>query len=346
MSANNNRKDSFGRRFWRALIGLLAILTFGAILAATGSALYFGFIEFQRISARLDSNNSTVSLIRSDVNTLMEDSSTQAEVERLQTTIDDLEAQIDLLQTDVSSDIDRQADVLTTLSDTVANNDSQFSTLETNINTLSDALAAIQGDIIDNGSRIDALGGEIDTVETAVTDLGTEMIAMEEEAVAMIEEMGSHDSLQETLALFRVWELITRARLRILENNIGLAMADIETAVQTIDGLLLLETLETDAEKLEMVQARLALSLVNLPERPTLASVDLESAWDELDLIFTEDILTNVAIVVEETAVEELQDTTPTPTGSATEIDATATPSITPTLTLTPTVTATPTPTP
>ncbi|MEM7336643.1 MAG: hypothetical protein AAF490_31480, partial [Chloroflexota bacterium] len=188
MSANNNR-PSFARRFWRALIGLLAFVAFLAILGAAGAGAYFGIIEFQRIAARMESSNSSVALLRSDVNNLMESTSTQREVERLNETIVDLEAEINLLQNDLSSDLDQQQEVLQLLTDNATAADSEVVTLQTNLNTLNEALAAIQGDIIDNGTQIDSLGGEIDSVQTAVSDLGTEMVAMEEEAMAMIEEL-------------------------------------------------------------------------------------------------------------------------------------------------------------
>lgn len=339
MSTNQNQ-SGFGRRLWRAFIAILALATFLLILGAVGAAAYFGFIEFQRVQARMNSNDSSVALLRSDVNDLMTDSPSQQEVERLRNTIADLEAELAQLQGDLSSDIDRQQEVLNTLSESVGDSGTQFSTLESNINTLNEALIAIQGDIIENGTRIDSLGGEVDNVQTAVTDLGTEMIAMEEEAMSMIEEIGNQDSLQETLALFRVWELITRARLRLLEDNIGLAANDIEEAIQTVDALLLLDTLQTDPEQLETVQARLALAFVNLENRPELAASDLESAWDELDGIFTRDILTNVPLeeVEEETetAVEESSTEDTGEEDSTTEETSTPSPTPTPTATSSP----------
>ena len=253
-----------------------------------------------------------LSLMRSDVNFLMEETPSQREVELLESTIASLEAEVALLQNDVVADIDKQQAVLGILTETVSNNSDQYGTLEANITTLGNALGAIQGDIVDNGSRIDSLGGEVDSVQTAVFDLdtavgdlGTEMIAMEEEAMAMIEEINSQETLQETLALFRVWELITRARLRLLESNIGLARADITAAVQTIEALLALENGQITTEKLEMLQGRLALAFINLPDNPDLAAADLESAWDELDLIFTKDILAGISILPETDAVEE-----------------------------------------
>ncbi len=339
MSANNNRPGFF-RRFMRAFFIVILLIVVIAFVGAVGAGAYFGYTEFQQISSQMAvmeiRNDSSVNLLRTDVDTLMETSSTQREVDRLNETIADLEAEIELLQTDLSSDIDQQQEVLQLLTDNVTASDSEVATLQTNLSTLSEALVAIQGDIIDNGSQIDALGGEIDTVQTAVTDLGTEMIAMEEEAMAMIEELDTPDTLQETLALFRVWELITRARLRLVEDNIGLATDDIESAVQTIEGLLALEVLATDPEKLEMVQARLALAFVNLPDRPSLAAADLESAWDELDQIFTNDILTDVSFdldvetedtaVTDETTEETVKDDEATSDETATEEEATPTP--------------------
>ena len=333
MSANNSR-PSFGRRLWRALIGLLAIATFLIILGGIGAAGYFGLLEFQRMTTRieaaesqLDAANGRSELLRSDVNNLMEDSPSQVEIARLQATIESLEAELSLLQTDITGDIDSQQTVLNSLAETVNGNLDLYGSLEANLNTLNEALGAIQGDVIDNSSQIDALGGEVDSVQTAVTDLGTEMIAMEEQQVAMIEESSGANALQAPLALFRVWELITRARLRLLEDNIGLATEDIDLAIQTIDALIALENSPFDPQKLEMVQTRLALAFLSLPDSPSMAATDLESAWDELDAIFTEQFLGGM---VPDTEVESEPVATPAATETAVATEQPANPTATP----------------
>lgn len=328
----DNTKPGFVKRLWRALIGFLALLTFIAILAAVAFGGYFGFIEIQRIASRLNESSRTVSSLQSDIDALKESSTTQEQVAELEATISDLEAQLDLLQGDLTDDVAAQQAALDALEAEIEGSDAEVGTLSSSVTTLNEALNAIQTDLVANSSEIDALGGEIDSVRTAVSDLGEEMIAMEEAAFARIDAINVKDPLQETLALFRAWELITRARLRLLENNIGLATEDIDEALQTIDAVIALEAGEIDKEKLERVQTRLALAFLSLPDSPDSAAADLESAWDELDAIFTADLLTGITITEENTAETE-GEVAPGEESNESETAGTATPVPTPTAT-------------
>lgn len=298
MSADTNRKPPFMRRFWRALIGVLAIITFIALLVAIGVGGYLSYVEFQRIASRLNDSTISVSALRGEVDALRAASASDEEIDALEATITELEGQIATLQGDLAADVATQQTTLDALTEQINSSSTEVGTLSTNVTTLSEALAAIQGDVVDTGMRLDALGGEVDSVqtevdsvETAVTDLGEEMIEMEEAAFAHIDAMSEQNQFQETLALFRAWELITRARLRLLENNIGLATEDIDAAIQTIEAVIALEYGTVEQEKLEMVLTRLALAILSLPDNPEAAAADLESAWDELDTIFTEQLL-------------------------------------------------------
>lgn len=311
MSANT--RPSLASRLWRALIRILAIVAFLAILVAIAAGGYFGFIELQRsfdaVNTRMEAADRTVALLRSDVNTLMGENPEQMEqVITMQATVAALERQVSRLQTDLADDVAQQEEILNTLNEAVSQMSAQEASLTADLTTLNSALNALQGDINENGTRIDALGGAVDAVQTAVTGVETNL------ATVSKAETGT---LPDALALFRVWELVTRARLRLLDDNIGLATNDVETAVRTLDYLLQNST-TLDAEKLEMVQARLALALVSLPTNTDSALSDLESAWDELDSLFETEILG-----IDATAV--VADATPTPTATAGDSDATAT---------------------
>ena len=132
------------------------------------------------------------------------------------------------------------------------------------------------------------------------------------------------------LILFRMWELISRARFRLLENNIGLASEDIEAAIRTVDLLL---ALQPEAESMQKVQARLLLAFGNLPDSPDLATSDLEIAWDELDAIFAEQVLSDLGTAVSTEAL-------------TISVEATSTPTLAPEATTTPAATEEPAPTP
>ena len=333
---NANQRPGFWRRLWRALWVTVLVLV---ILAAVGVGGYFGSRELLRaysnIQARMDAQEQTIALMRSDVNALMGDDPEQlqqsasmgADISRLDIQVTNLESALNSELAQQQADLD---DLTTGLETAVSSADA----LAADLATLNSALTALQGDINANGSRIDALGGEIDGLRANVDTLDGSVVALNEQQTAMLAETDAAPDVQRTLSLFRVWELITRARLRLLENNVGLAGDDIETAIRTVD---LLVTLEPDSEPLQMVQARLVLAFGNLPDAPDLAVTDLETAWDELDGIFENELLVGAetAVTVEDAAVEAATETPPatdeTPTPAATSApEETPTPTPTP----------------
>lgn len=331
------QRPGFGRRFWRALIRLLAIVTTLAILAAMGVGGYLGFMELQRsfdtVRVRMDAMDRTVELLRSDVNGLMGEGPEQiSQAAAMKSDIGRLDIRVTNLETGLAEDLAQQQTVLETLTTDVETAVTTGNTLTGDVAALNSALTALQSDINENGSQIDALGGEIDGLRAGVEALDTSIVTLNEQQAALVtgEEDGELNATQRTLALFRVWELITRARLRLLENNAGLASTDIETAIRIVDALVVLDP---DAEALQMVQARLVLAFGNLPDNPELAMSDLEAAWGELDALFAAELMVGV-----ETAVPAAE-----ASASAGE-DVAATE--TPVPETTPTATETPVPTP
>jgi hypothetical protein len=95
------------------------------------------------------------------------------------------------------------------------------------------------------------------------------------------------EALRQTLALFRVWELVARARLRLLEDNPGLALADVQAAQAAVETILETAVEETVAS-LTPVQQRLDLAAASLPDDPLTAGRDLETAWESLDVYLGE----------------------------------------------------------
>jgi len=161
---------------------------------------------------------------------------------------------------------------------------------------------------------------------------------------------------RQVLTLFRVWELISRARLRLLEDNFGLARADTEQALRTMD--FLLAAAPEEAETWQRIQARLELALAALPDDPDMAAGDLESAWDALDELLTAMLLPELATAgslpedagdsaaAEESTVEPTPtEATPAPAATApAQSEAEGSPTPTPEPTLVPTASPTPTP--
>ena len=154
--------------------------------------------------------------------------------------------------------------------------------------------------------------------------------------------------MTQTLMLFRAWELVARARLRLLENNPGLAQTDVTKADDMLQLIILIlpeDSPETDS--LQTVQTRLALAADNLDLDAELAGTDLETAWDELDKILAtrlQPIVDGLAIDLDAETPQPLESVTETQQTPTPEPTALTTPEVTPTLEVTPTPEPSPTP--
>ncbi len=330
----NTNRPGFGRRFWRAFIRFLAIVATLAMLVALGVGGYFGFMELRRsfdtVQVQMNAMDRSVELLRSDVNTLMGDDPQQiSQMASIEADMSRLDIRVTNLETALADDMAQQQVVLDALTAELETAVSTGSTLTSDVAALNTALTALQSDINENGSQIDSLGGQIDEAQTSIALLNEQqaiLLATPEPGT----ELSETDRL---LILFRLWELISRARFRLLENNSGLATSDIESAVRTVDLLL---ALQPEAESMQKVQARLLLAFGNLPDSPELATSDLEAAWDELDAIFAEQVLSDLDadVSTEALAVSEDVESTLTPTPEATTTPpATEEPAPTPTAT-------------
>lgn len=341
MSANT--QPGFFRRFWRALIRLLAVVAVLAILAAAAVAGYFGFLEIQRsfdnVTFRMAANEQRIDLLRSDVDELM-DQELARELTSLQSRVEEVASDVDTLQSELESDLAAQSETLSALTTGVEAATTMSSTVSTELADLNASLAALQGDINENGSRIDDLGGEIDALDGSVTMVESDLATIQAKQATVA-------PVQETLALFRVWELITRARFRLLENNAGLATNDVTVALETMQRLMVASSEET-AVSLQAVETRLALALDSLPNDPEMAAADLENAWDELDVLLANRVLPPLPAPEDAESPDSAAaegTTSPTPTSTAAE-EGTPTPTPTEETTPTPTATEEATPTP
>lgn len=270
---------------------------------------YLAFSELQRslagLATRTEANESRISLLRSDVNNLVEnnpDTTQQSEINNLQQQVTNLDNRLDGLQTELTADLAAQQQRLIDLEASLTAVSAELLAHQTQLTTLQDSTTAQQ-------QTLDATNGRLDTLGTQTGQLHTDVTALQDTAITQEDLTTQMAEVQQTLTLFRVWQLITRARLRLVENNVGLATADVELALRTMDAL---NTVFPDADNStwQLVQARLALAFLNLPDEPDLAATDLEMAWDELDAVLTERIGIEIGTAVP-TAVPAIL---PTPT--------------------------------
>ncbi len=139
-------------------------------------------------------------------------------------------------------------------------------------------------------------------------------------------------ALRRELQLVKAMELLTRARVFIVEGNLGLAQGDIQSAREVLTTLrTTLPAYQVPA--LDVLLARLDLALGNLKDAPALVTDDLEVAWQLLLHGLPQEAPLDPAVPV---------DLTPSPVLTTT---LSLTPTVILTMTVTPTPTAMPTPT-
>ncbi len=146
------------------------------------------------------------------------------------------------------------------------------------------ALAATQAASLTSLQReITRLSAALQSAEAEASAIDEQMKAVDEQIKALDERLGADTApvaaLRRELQLVRVMQLLTRGRLLIVENNLGLAEEDIRSA-QTLMTTLVVQPSQENAR--DTVAELLDLALNNLPENPELAGEDIEIAWQLL----------------------------------------------------------------
>ncbi len=283
MSANSPR--SLGKRvIWVVMMTFVVLLLLALLAAAVGGG-FWGYSEWQRslnsINTRIDANRQNIAALRDLVNGEFAAGSPQEQ----QRQIAALQAEIATLEADLNrqeATAQAQAEQVTALEDALATAVAQNQTSD---DALSQALLALQTDQNDLTSQVDRLGGDVDQLQADLTRIDGAVTALD---TAVNETFLTPNELQRTLALFRVWQIIARARLHLLDDNAGLARNDVEESLRTVDYLISTSAGAAEEENLRLIQTRLALAFSNLGDQPQQAANDLESAWREMDnLLFT-----------------------------------------------------------
>lgn len=313
-------QPGFGQRLGRSLYWIFrtTLITLILIVFLVGLPLlgYLAFQELQRsfnnTTVRIEANSREIGALAEQMNTLETAQTTrQAQLDGAERDLAALTASQTAVTDSLSQSVARQGELLDSLTSQLASASSSGESALGDIASLSQAVTALQTDLNRTGGEVDALGGDIDRLDGSVSGL-QEQTAVLDTSVTNLQTAIDNDApkqeLREVLALFRVWELITRARLRLAENNVGLATDDVETAVRTMD-LLVTSSSEEAAISYKAVQGRLALAFANLPDDRDTAAADLETAWNELDAVLAERILPQPQLVGTITP-----DPTPTPT--------------------------------
>ena len=300
MTTTTTSRPGFFGRLGRAIVAFLKVVFFLALFAGILAAAWFGFGELRRsfdnFARRDDLNAQQIEGLRAEMSAL--DAERAAQDKQLVALTEDMEA----LTEQLTADLDRQQEMLGALETQLADVAANSEVAAGDVDSLSDGVIALQGDMNENLAAVDELGGNVDQLGMSVTALGedfsdleTAVMGSSEEAMTAVTDMG------QALTLFRAWEMVYRARLRLLEQNVGLATEDVAVAQALLT--MLVENSEAEsAGTLAAVQGRLDLAAAGLLDDADTAVRDLESAWEMLDMILS-DLLGVPEIVLPETAV-------------------------------------------
>ena len=119
--------------------------------------------------------------------------------------------------------------------------------------------------------------------------------------------------------------MITRVRVSISQENIGLAKEDLQAAIEILNKLRL-EVSPAQVLYLDDVSQRLTLAIGNISDSLGLAEEDLEVAWQLLLQGLPAEKTPDMMDVNQESGKEVIPSLTPSPTPTSTEI-----PKLTPT---------------
>ncbi|MGD2157746.1 MAG: hypothetical protein PVG14_04920 [Anaerolineales bacterium] len=210
-------------------------------------------------------------------------------------------------------------------------------------NTLEDHNSAIGG-IAELSTALEEKGTALESLKTALDELSLSVEANAEEIQALIDQPGEQDEvlaeLRQELGLLKIMDLVARARLSLIHNNLGQAEADVRTARGLLSDLRSQGPAE-NAEALTEILLRFDLAIEELPDAPDLATDDMEAAWG---LLLRELSVEPVLIVEPLGETNAPLTSTPTPASEGSAISPGEESTAVPTEETTATQTPTPTP--
>ena len=278
------QKQSFGRRMWLAFKNLFwfvfRLLLIVLVIAALGLAIYLGgpilIEEYLLKDVRV--NSSAIEAIQTQVA-----NSNDMFSERLgdfQGRIDNLE----LTQDDLSQMISEFEAQLAAIETELTNQEENLDTLETQVVMIENLESPISVLL----TQVPAINSDLEGVQAKIDNQFAEVVKTLEENQAEIETINAQleakdalDHLRNEIKMLKVMELITRARVSIGQENIGLVRDDLQAAIDILVDLGPEVTAE-QASYLDDISQRLSFAIENISESPDLVDEDLEVAWQML----------------------------------------------------------------
>jgi TolA-binding protein len=265
MTDESTSSPSFGHRlgsafgtFFRALVRLLAIIAFIVLI---GVAVFFAIPALYR---------QYIQPIWTSVDQL-----NQFQAEQMQTNaqilgrLDDIQARINALEIRSDSEAQSIDELRAALEGIPSTQQASFALLESTQTADLAMLNQISTDLNTLDKKVTRLSNAFEQTNAQVQDLDRQLQA-EDAPIAV---------LRRELQIVKAMELLSRSRLFILQNNLGLAEDDLGAAR---DLLASMKVAASQVQAQKDIIARLDLAMGNLPGSPVLAAEDLEIAWQLL----------------------------------------------------------------
>jgi predicted nucleic acid-binding Zn-ribbon protein len=298
--------ERMGSAFKTFIIALFRLIVLAIMLGVIGVVVFWGIPLLYRQYV-LPFQNRMLALEEAQVSQGQDLLDITESLEEIQSRMNDMEVQNDTTKQqldELSSQIAQLQDAQQSYLDSVV------STQEANQETFEEIASSLE----QFDSRIKRLAGAVEKTNQQIADLEKQLDSLNER---MESEETPLAALRRDLQVVKAMELLTRGRLFIVENNLGLASEDIRAAR---DLLAVLPTNAFPEETHSLIIVHLDLALENLPESPVVAAENLEIAWQLLR-----------QGLPEEPALDEKLSDTPTPTSDQTLLSPSPTPTATPT---------------
>lgn len=288
MSSDTNtdtQSTDWFARFWKFVLRLILAVVLGLAL---GAGLYWGGVTvFERVVRAIQDNSQGIEALEVRLQ-LVEDQMEQQNSDQ-RTRLQALEVSGDRQRADMD-DLQGQIEALTAaqdalLEDAVVELQRMLDAAAADQDDLQNELAAITADLEGLRSEIDDLAGDLDS-QQAENDAFSQKLADSEERMALIEAQWDEELAQISEILlqiqkFKAIELLTRSRYHLVQNNLGLAGQDIQSAYDLLSPLQD-EIPEAQADQFAEILIHLESALAYLPQQPVAAADDVDSAWNLL----------------------------------------------------------------
>lgn len=197
---------------------------------------------------------------------------------RLLDDLDNMQQRADTIETRLDSEKQQFGEIEGSIDALVATQQSQVELYQKTQNAVDEKYQEIS-------DQITALETKLVEINISLENFGTSIGAVEEKSLELEARLFSDDEpinqLRRDIQLLKVMELLTRSRLFMSQDNLGLAEDDIQSAHELLSNL---RVPEVQAEVLVDTIERINQALDNLPLSPDLASQDLEIAWRLINL--------------------------------------------------------------